>query len=126
MSHTSLMSKKNVFDFREDLDGFSLKNKAVYLTDAIILKLSSYGLLQRVGLHVDFIVTHGRAASIFMVIGLNSQEYYKFTLKKEVALLSEEPESVYSCTRCSKQEEYHLRDTCSELKMCEWRYHFPA
>jgi hypothetical protein len=52
------IAKKN-HDFCDDLGGFSLKNKAGYSTKAIILKLSSYGLLQRVGLNVDSIFTDG-------------------------------------------------------------------
>jgi hypothetical protein len=72
--------------------------KADYLTNVIALKLSSYGLLQRVGLLVDSIVTDGCVVSIFRTSGLNSPEYYKFTLETEVALLSEGPQSVYSYT----------------------------
>jgi hypothetical protein len=58
---------KEVCDFSDELEGFSLRNKAGYLINAITLKLSTYGLLQRVGLQVDSIVTDGRAASIFRV-----------------------------------------------------------
>jgi hypothetical protein len=87
--------------------------------NAITLKISSYVLLQRVGLHVDSIVTGGHTASIFRLTGLNSLEYYIVTLKMEATFLSKTPESVCSYTLCSKQEDDHLHHACPELKSCE-------
>jgi len=69
MNHTSWISQK-IYDFCDYLGGDSLKNKVGYLTNVSALKLTSYGLLQRVGLHVDSIVTDGRATSVFRVSGL--------------------------------------------------------
>lgn len=48
MNHIYWISQK-ICDFCDYLGGVYLKNKAGYLTNAIVLKLSSYGLLQRVG-----------------------------------------------------------------------------